>query len=331
MGGHARRVAGPTRYGSGMRRSDSSLADLLADGPVVLDGAMGTELDARGVDTRHSLWSALALLTEPDAVAAVHRDYLAAGARVLTTASYQASVPAFEAAGMSADDARRAIAGSARLALDTAADWERERPGDRVAVAGGIGPYGAYLADGSEYTGDYHPTPERLAAVHRPRLEALAGEGLTDFGLETMPRLDEAVAVVGWMGETVPGARCWVSFQVRPDGAHLADDTPLREAAAWAVGEDAVLAVGLNCVAPEVVAPALEVLRSATSKPLVAYPNAGDAYDPVSKTWIEASAHERFTASADSWLDSGVGLLGGCCRTTPADTRALAGSVAARR
>lgn len=314
-----------------MRRSVSSLADVLADGPVVLDGAMGTELDARGVDTRHSLWSALALLAEPDAVAAVHRDYLAAGARVLTTASYQASVPAFETAGMSSEDARLAVAASARLALDAAEDWERRYPGDRVTVAGGIGPYGAYLADGSEYTGDYHPTEAELAAVHRPRLEALAGEGLTDFALETMPRLDEAVAVAAWMREAVPGARCWVSFQVRPDGAHLADGTPLAEAAAWAEGEDVVLAVGLNCVAPEVVAPALEVLRSATSKPLVAYPNSGDAYDPVTKTWVEASAHERFTASADSWLDSRVGLLGGCCRTTPADTRALSAVVAARR
>lgn len=311
-------------YGPGMQ---SSFEDLLVDGPVVLDGAMGTELDSRGVDTRHSLWSALAPLEAPDVVAAVHRDYLAAGARVLTTASYQMSGPAFESAGRTAAEARAAVAASARIALAVARDHGREHPGDRVAVVGGLGPYGAFLADGSEYTGDYEATVSELEAVHAPRIEVLAAEGLTDFALETVPRLDEAEAVVAMLGKTVPGARCWVSFQLRADGDRLADGTPLERAAAWADREERVIAVGTNCVAPSTVTPALAMLRAATRKPLLAYPNSGDSYDPVTKTWSLAPAAERFTAYAGEWLDAGVRLLGGCCRTTPRDTGALADAV----
>ena len=322
-----------------MRTMDASapegprLSDLLAAGPVVLDGAMGTELDSRGVDTRHALWSARALLEDPDVVAAVHSDYLAAGARILTTNSYQASAPTFRAAGLSRDHARRALEASVRIARTCAERFEATRPASRILVAGGIGPFGAHLADGSEYTGDYsiaHTDNPVFEQVHRSRLEVLAGQGLGLFALETMPRLDEARAVIALMNELAPGCQCWVSFQLRSDGEHLADGTPLERAAAWAEVEPAVVAVGLNCVAPAVVAPALAVLRASTGKPLVAYPNSGDGYDPVAKTWTSAPPAERFTALAEQWLDGGARLIGGCCRTTPADTAALARVVASR-
>lgn len=97
------------------------LAGLLEREVLVLDGAMGTELDARGVDTGHPLWSALALVEDPETVGAVHADYAAAGARVLVTNSYQASLPAFERAGMGEATACRALAASVRLARDAAA------------------------------------------------------------------------------------------------------------------------------------------------------------------------------------------------------------------
>lgn len=315
-----------------------SMAALLAAGPLLLDGAMGTELDARGVDTAHSLWSALALLEAPEQVRAVHEDYLAAGARVITTNSYQASPPAFARAGFDARRAHEALVASARIATEAAARHRaRGASGDTtdavgpIIVAGDLGPYGAFLADGSEYTGAYSIDDPDFEDVHRSRIEALAGRGLDVFALETMPRLDEARAVAAMVRQTVPDAECWVSFQVRPDGTRLADGTPLAEAAAWADRADGVVAVGVNCVAAEVVDRALPVLRGATDKPLVAYPNSGDVYDPATKTWREVVGRERFTASVPAWLQEGVRLVGGCCRTTPADTTVLADLVAEAR
>lgn len=305
------------------------LAELLRSEVLVLDGATGTELDARGVDTRHTLWSALALVEAPGAVAAVHADYLEAGSQVITTNSYQASVPAFVRAGLGEAAALRALEASAQLALDAAAG--APRTSGPVLVAGALGPYGACLADGAEYTGAYQVDAPDFELVHRPRIEVLAAQGLRLFALETMPRLDEARLVVEMLTELVPDAQCWVSFQVRPDGRHLADGSALAAAAAWAQDNGTVSAVGLNCVAPQVVTRALPVLGAVTSKPLVAYPNSGDVYDPVTKTWRTVEGAERFTASAQGWIDAGVRLLGGCCRTSPADTAVLAGIVAASR
>ena len=315
--------------GAGNSADAVTLAGALSEGLLILDGAIGTELDARGVPTAQELWSALALLTAPEAVAAVHDSYLRAGARVLTTNSYQAALPALMRAGLSEPEARGAIASSARIALETAERFSQERPGRAALVAGSLGPYGAYLADGSEYTGAYALHAPDFEAVHIPRIEELAGQGIRLFAVETQPRLDEAQWIVRRLGDLVPDAECWVSFQVQPDGDRLADGSPLTEVAAWAEGEDMVVAVGLNCVAPDAVGRALTVLRAATGKPLVAYPNAGDLYDPVTKTWRAAGQGAGLGVLAPSWIAAGARLVGGCCRTRPTQIRELACAVGA--
>lgn len=311
-------------------REPARLSDLLARGPVVLDGAMGTELDARGIDTRNALWSARALTTAPDVVREVHSDYLDAGARVITTNTYQATLPALIRSGEDTAGAREIIAAGARLAKEAARQFGKEHPEEPVLVAGGLGPYGAYLADGSEYTGAYSidiPEGPRLREVHLPRIEVLAGEGINLFALETLPRLDEAQALVAMVKSLAPQAECWVSFQVRSDGASLADGTSLAEAAARVAQEEMVVAVGINCVAPDVVGRALPVLRAATVKPLVACPNAGDLYDPATKTWHSTGEGAGIPVLAPSWIDVGARLVGGCCRTRPAQIRRLARTV----
>ena len=193
-------------------REPVRLSDLLDRGPVVLDGAMGTELDARGVDTRNALWSARALAMAPDVVREVHSDYLDAGARVITTNTYQATLPALIRSGEDAVGARRVIAAGARLAKEAARQFGKEHPEEPVLVAGGLGPYGAYLADGSEYTGAYDiavPEGPGFQEVHLPRIEVLVGEGIDLFALETLPRLDEAQALVAMVKGLAPQAECW--------------------------------------------------------------------------------------------------------------------------
>ncbi|GGO99307.1 homocysteine S-methyltransferase [Actinomyces gaoshouyii] len=327
------RPSSPGRSAAGSAHDNadvSPLARALREGPLVLDGAMGTELDARGIPTAQELWSALALVTAPEAVAAVHESYLRAGARVITTNSYQAALPALMRSGLSEPEARGAIASSARIALETAERFSQERPDRAALVAGSLGPYGAYLADGSEYTGAYALQAPDFEAVHIPRIEALAGEGIRLFAVETQPRLDEAQWIVRQLGRIAPGSECWVSFQTEDDGERLADGTPLAEVGAWADVEPGVAAVGINCVAPSAVTPALGVLGSVTAKPLVAYPNSGDIYHPSTKTWTSAAPDQRFTAQAPDWGEAGARLIGGCCRTTPADTAVLRGLVDAR-
>ena len=278
-------------------------------GAVLLDGGLATELERRGVDLQHPLWSARALLDAPDTVAAVHRDYLEAGADVITTATYQAPV-ALVARGVE-------LARRERDAFVARSPAGRPRP----LVAASIGPYGASLADGSEYRGAYGLAVEALMDWHRPRLRELEESGADVLALETIPSLVEVEAIARLLAER-DGPPAWISVQAR-DASCLAEGTALTEAAAIADRAPRVFAVGVNCVAPEDVEPMLRTLATATRKHLAAYPNRGDSWDPRSRSWIPRAGLVDFAALSRTWRAAGATLIGGCCRTTPTDIASM--------
>jgi len=298
--------------------------------PTVIDGGLATELEARGHDLSDRLWSARVLLTEPDAIEDVHLAYFRAGARVATTASYQATVPGFAAAGLDRAAALAAIARSvelARRARDRYAD-ETGLPASDLLVAGSVGPYGAMLADGSEYRGDYDPGPPALREVHAPRIEALLSAGVDILALETIPTTREAAVLLDLVEET--GARAWLSYQCR-DSASTAAGEPFGDAVALANGRVGLVAIGVNCTAPRFVPDLLVVAASATDLPLVAYPNGGDRWVAARRRWVAAEPGGAYEPHAVAgWADLGASWLGGCCGTGPGDIRALADALAAR-
>ena len=294
-------------------------------GTVVLDGGLATELEARGHDLSDRLWSARLLVTDPDAIEAVHLDYFRAGAQVATTASYQATVPGFEAAGLDKAAALMAIRTSvevARRARDRFAD-EAGVGTDGLLVAGSVGPYGAMLADGSEYRGDYDPGAAVLADFHHPRIETLIEAGVDMLAFETIPTIREAEALVGLLDEVDVSA--WLSFACR-DGASTAAGEPIE--AAVALGEHPrVLAVGVNCTAPRSMPALLAAARAATDRPLIAYPNAGDRWDAGSRQWVATADGRYDPIEVASWTRLGAAWLGGCCGTGPVEIAALAAAV----
>ncbi len=295
---------------------------------TVIDGGLATELEARGHDLSDRLWSARVLLTEPDAIEQVHLAYFRAGARVATTASYQATVPGFAAAGLDRAAALAAISRSvelARRARDRFAEESGVAASD-LLVAGSVGPYGAMLADGSEYRGDYDPGPAELRDVHAPRIEALLAAGVDLLALETIPTMREAAVLLDLVEET--GARAWLSYQCR-DGATTAAGEPFEEAAALANERVGMLAVGVNCTAPRFVPALLAVAASATDLPLVAYPNGGDRWDPLARRWVAAGAGGAYEPAAVAGWAGRASWLGGCCGTGPRDIRALTDALAA--
>ncbi len=293
-------------------------------GAAVLDGGLATELEARGLTLDDPLWSARALIDAPAIVAAVHRDYLEAGADVIETATYQATIPGLVARGVSPMEARRILIAAVALAQRTRdAYWARVGATGRARpiVAGSIGSYGAFLADGSEYRGEFGLSVAALINWHRPRLRALEESRVELLAFETIPSLPETEAIVRLLAES-DGPPAWISFQAR-DTHQLADGAPLEQAAALAERSSRIIAVGVNCVAPERVAPLLRTLALGTSKPLGAYPNRGDAWDPASRGWVGVAGTVDFTTLAPSWRSAGARLIGGCCRTTPADIRTI--------
>lgn len=292
---------------------------------MLLDGGLATALEARGHDLRDPLWSARVLLEAPEDVRAVHLDYLAAGADCIATVTYQATFEGLGHRGLTDDDAQEAFRAAVRLAVEARdtfwADPVNRQRRLRPLVAASVGPYGAFLADGSEYTGAYDLDEEALVGWHGRRWRLLAASGADVMACETVPSLSEVRALARLFRET-PGTWGWVSVQCR-DEAHLADGTPVEEVAAVCAGVTGIVAVGLNCVPPERVAPLLERLGSRTPLPLAAYPNSGERYDASLKRWRPAGAVSDLATMAPSWRSRGARLLGGCCRTGPETIRRM--------
>ncbi|MBE2997361.1 homocysteine S-methyltransferase [Nocardiopsis sp. HNM0947] len=279
--------------------------------PLVLDGGLATRLESYGCDLGDALWSARLLVEDPAVIRRAHRDFFEAGADVAIAAGYQANVPALTARGLARSEAVRVVASSVEMARA-----ERDAHGSGL-VAAGVGPYGAFLADGSEYTGSYGLDEEGLYRWHRERWHVLADSGADLMACETVPSLPEVRALRRLLAET-PGVRAWVSLTCRDD-SRISDGTPLRDVVAElapAYAEGSLVAVGVNCVAPSKV-PALVRTVAEAGVDAVAYPNSGELWDAVSRQWTGTSEPADFGAAAVEWWRAGAVLVGGCCRTGP--------------
>ncbi|EXU73634.1 homocysteine S-methyltransferase [Erwinia mallotivora] len=289
---------------------------------LVLDGAMATELEARGCDLTDALWSAKVLIENPELIYQVHLDYFNAGAQVAITASYQATPQGFAQRGLSEADSLQLIARSVELACRARADYLAGHPQAALLIAGSVGPYGAFLADGSEYRGDYSLPVPQMMDFHRPRIRALVDAGVDILACETLPSYAEIDALVTLLKE-FPSTPAWFTFTLR-DSQHLSDGTPLSQLVALLDSCPQAVALGVNCIALDEVTPALQTLSCLTAKPLVVYPNSGEQYDAISKTWHSEASSCSLTDFLPTWQQLGAKLIGGCCRTTPADIAAIA-------
>ena len=304
------------------------LQPLLTRKPVViLDGALATELERRGADLKDPLWSAKILLEEPALIRQLHEDYFTAGADVTITASYQATFPGLAVRGLDAEQSAALMRLSVQLATQARTDYCTHHADDPTAqrpllVAASVGPYGAYLHDGSEYRGDYGLTVEELMAWHRPRLAVLATSGADLLVCETIPSLAEGEALVRVLAE-FPDTAAWLSFSCA-DGEHVCHGERFADCVAMAAASPQIVAVGVNCTPPRYIESLLQQATTVTQKPLLTYPNSGEHWDAANQCWLPGSGVADFAAAAQRWHAAGARLIGGCCRTTPADIAALA-------
>jgi len=290
-------------------------------GFVMLDGGLATELERRGADLDHFLWSAKLLADAPDLIRAVHEDYLTAGADVIATATYQASLGGFARAGF--DNARGAAL--MRRSIDLAVQarecfWskaENRVNRTRPLIAASIGPYGASLHNGSEYHGRYGVSRDALLRFHQPRMDILAETQADLFAFETIPSPQEAGVLLELLGD-YPDTPAWLSFSCR-DGEHVSYGELFADCAALAERSRQIVAVGVNCTAPVHISALLESAGQLKT-PLLAYPNSGESWDPEERRWAGLQCH-GFPVT--EWYRRGARLLGGCCRTGPGDIRQM--------
>lgn len=298
--------------------------------PLILHGALGTEMETLGYDISGKLWSAKYLLEKPEVIQEIHETYVAAGADLITTSSYQATLPGLMEAGLTEKEAEQIIALTVKLAkaacdkvwaaLDESEKAKRPYP----LISGDVGPYAAYLANGSEYTGDYSQiTIEQLKDFHRPRIQILLDHGVDLLALETIPNRLEAQALVELLAEEFPEAEAYISFTVQVPDA-ISDGTSLEEVAELISQSEQILALGINCSSPILYDQALAILKNAR-KALITYPNSGEVYDGSTQTWKPKDKDAlTLVEHSKDWHDQfGVKILGGCCRTRPNDIKAL--------
>ncbi|MFC9317535.1 homocysteine S-methyltransferase [Streptomyces nigra] len=294
-----------------------TLAEALATGTVVLDGGLSNQLEAQGHDLSDELWSARLLAEEPEAIVEAHLAYFEAGADVAITAGYQATFEGFARRGVDRERAAGLIASSVELAREAARRARARGIGRPLWVAASAGPYGAMLADGSEYRGRYGLSVAELERFHRPRLEVLAGARPDVLALETVPDTDEAEALLRAVrGLGVPA---WLSYTISGDRTRAGQ--PLEEAFGLAAFADEVIAVGVNCCAPEDVEGAVAMAARVTGLPVVAYPNSGESWNATTRAWDGRATLSP--ALAGQWRASGAHLIGGCCRVGPPTITAL--------
>jgi homocysteine S-methyltransferase len=293
---------------------------LLQNQPIaIVDGALATELERRGCDLNDALWSAKVLLEQPELIRQVHLDYFNAGADIAITASYQATVKGFAKRGLNKDEALALIQKSVQLAQSARDEfWSNESNRMNRAfpiIAGSVGPDGAFLADGSEYRGDYSMTEGELMDFHRPRLETLIASGADLLACETIPCFIEAQALIQLLSE-FPGTSAWFTFTAR-DGEHISNGEKIADCAAVLDPFPQVAGIGVNCSSPLFIPSLIREIKKHTNKPIIVYPNSGEIYDPATNTWHGETSCESFGLQSKIWYENGARIIGGCCRTTP--------------
>ena len=281
----------------------------------ILDGGLATELESRGHDLDDDLWSAKLLRDQPDEIVAAHQAFINAGAEVITSGSYQATLPGFRKAGMTSTEAENLL----RLSIRLAKQARGQAPS--VQVAASIGPYGAFLANGAEYTGKYDLDQQGLMEFHDQRWQILASENPDIMLCETVPSLTEATALaqLAVNSNAIP---VWISFSCR-DGNHISDGTEIRSVIRELRPYEQITAVGINCSPPKFLPELIPRIRLETDKPIVVYPNSGESFDANSRTWSGSQAIDDFATQAAVWRQLGASIIGGCCRVTPAHIASL--------
>ncbi|KAF3455647.1 hypothetical protein FNV43_RR00286 [Rhamnella rubrinervis] len=327
--------------GLGSAETSTFMFDFLnkCGGYAVLDGGFATELERHGADLNDPLWSAKCLISSPHLVRRVHLDYLDAGANIIITASYQATIQGFEAKGLSREEGEGLLRKSVQIACEardiyydrcTKDSWDFVEDGGSssrpVLVAASVGSYGAYLADGSEYSGKYGDgvTLQTLKDFHKKRVQILANSGADLIAFETTPNKLEAQAYAELLDEEGIDIPAWFTFSSK-DGVNVVSGDSILECASIADSCRQVVAVGINCTPPRFIHSLISSIRKVTSKPIVIYPNSGETYDAENKKWVKSSGvnDEDFVSYLGKWREAGASLFGGCCRTTPNTIRAI--------
>ncbi len=287
--------------------------------PLLIDGGLSNQLELQGHNLNHKLWYAKLLESNPEAIIEAHLAYLEAGAQCITTSSYQATIPGFMSIGYDMTTAESLIWKSVQLAEEAIYRFQEKEY--KPLIAASIGPYGAYLADGSEYHGNYGVSKETLNEFHEHRIRLLDQSNADILACETIPSFIEAKVLSNILKNV--NKQAWMSFSCK-DEFHINDGTPIADCVDILSDHSNIFAIGVNCTEPKYISGLIKAIKpKIKDKRIIVYPNLGEVYDSKTKTWSELSIPEQFLNQAKNWFKLGVDIIGGCCRIGPEKIRSL--------
>lgn len=291
------------------------LEKLKAQSPLVLDGGLATTLEQAGCSLKTSLWSSEVLKNNPTQIKQAHQAFTDVGADILLTSTYQASYQTFSDIGMKATEIDQLY--------NTAVNQIMEATTDTQVIVGSLGPYGAYLSDGSEYTGAYDLSKEDYFQFHKTRIEALVKRGINDFVFETVPNFEEIKAIVEYIVPHYTNQTFWLSVTVNEDG-DLSDDTEFERLCAYIKQyAERIPVFGINCSSVTGINKAISKGLKNVPQTIAFYPNGGAQYNAVEKEWESVGNQGLIVEQIPDWLDQGVKIIGGCCQTTPENIKSI--------
>lgn len=276
-----------------------------------LDGGLSTALELRGNKLTTRLWSGELLRTAPAEIEGAHRDYIEAGAEIIITSAYQVSFMGCTERGWSEEETVDALKLSTQLAQQSIA---KSKTNHEVWVAASVGPYGAALADGSEYHGKYGISKSKLRDFHGKRLDILIDSKPDLLALETMPDLDEVEVLLDLINESGSVLPFWVSYSCQ-ENLQTNAGQKFSDAVALVSSHPNAVAVGVNCTAPHLITDLLRSTKATIA--FVVYPNAGKTWDAVNKKWSDENSAEFSESLINQWRHCGAKIIGGCCGVGP--------------
>ncbi|CAN8266492.1 unnamed protein product [Cochlearia groenlandica] len=318
----------------GLEKKSAMLEDLIekCGGCAVVDGGFATQLEIHGAAINDPLWSAVSLIKDPELIKRVHMEYLEAGADIVVTSSYQATIPGFVSRGLSIEESESLLQKSVKLAVEARDKfWDKvtKTSGhsyNRALVAASIGSYGAYLADGSEYSGNYGEKVnlDKLKDFHRRRIQVLVEAGPDLLAFETIPNKLEAQACAELLEEENVQIPAWICF-TSVDGEKAPSGESFEECLEPLNKSNNVYAVGINCAPPQFIESLICKFSKLTKKAIIVYPNSGEVWDGKAKKWLPSQCFgdAEFEMFATKWRELGAKIIGGCCRTTPSTIKAI--------
>ncbi len=295
--------------------------------PFLIDGGLSNQLEKQGCNLNHDLWTAKLLDSDPQQIVNAHLAYLHAGAGCITTSSYQATLPGLMRQGYSKSESEKMILKTVKLAEEAIERFTKKNSEENTKplIAASIGPYGAYLADGSEYRGNYGISRQELKDFHLPRIELLENTSIDLFAFETIPDFEEAEILKDILHSVTKPA--WICFSCRDD-YYINDGTPLIECIKLFSDIDGVIAVGVNCTAPVYISRIIDQIKNEMGgKKIIAYPNSGEVYSPESKEWSGMTDPGICEKLAIEWIRKGADIIGGCCRMGTEEIKAMARAI----